>query len=467
MKFKFRHFDTVSAIACLALLSASSPASANIGETFGFGSRTMSLGGAGVAGGTESYSAYHNPAALGIGLGPNKRLLFSYGIVSMTPSFLPINNVVISNSFIADDQVGSPKSGNVDTANYRATLGQEIGVSYQILPETYKLTLGIATFLPLSQLAYMDTGETYRPEYVLYRARTQRPQVDLGLGADLGNGFNVGMGLHFAFSLTADATVFINTKTNSASSMKFGSSVKPKVSPYLGFLYSPPESTTYSIGAVIRFPAASDATMILKSGAQVLGSFGAVDFNFAATSAIYYDPWTLELGGTWEHLGFARAYAQVDYQIWNQFQPPALLVKQSDIPSTPMSPGSVPALPYVNIVIPRIGEEITLNDITTVRLGYAYRPSFLADVSNGPGNYLDPPKHMMNLGLGLNYKHFLGFDTPTRLDFNLSYHALVTQHITKTAGNEVGDLTDKKIGSPGYDAGGNVLGGGVTLSLAF
>jgi hypothetical protein len=474
---KFRSIGTpsvilslsVSLIAGLILLSTSSPASANVGETFGFGARIMSLGGAGVAGGTESYSAYHNPAALGIGMGPDKRLLFSYGLMSMTPNFLPINNVVTSNSFIADNQVGSPTMGDVNTASYRATLGQEVGLSYQILPEFYKLTVGIATFLPLNQLAYMDTGEAYQPEYVLYRSRTQRPQVDLGLGAELGNGISVGFGLHFAFSLTADAAVFINTKANSASSMKFASSVKPKVSPYLGFLYSPPESSSYSLGAVIRFPAASDATMALKSGAQVIGPVGAVDFNFTATSAIYYDPWTLELGGSWEHLGFARAYAQLDYQIWSQFQPPALLVKQGELtpPSTQITPGAVPILPYVNIVIPRIGEEISLNDVSTVRLGYAYRPSFLADVSSGAGNYLDPPKHMVSLGLGLNYKRFLVFETATRLDFNLSYHALVSQHITKTAGNEAGDLADKKIGSPGYDAGGNVLGGGVTLSLAF
>jgi hypothetical protein len=470
MNLKFRYFGTIGAIACLAFLSGLSPASANLGETFGFGSRTMSLGGAGVAGGTESYSAYHNPAALGAGAETGKRLLFSYGLVSMTPSFLPITSVITSNSFIGDNQVGSPTVGNVDTTSYRATLGQEIGISYQLAPETYKLTIGIATFLPLSQLAYMDTGEAYQPEYVLYRSRTQRPQVALGIGGDLGKGYHVGAGLNFAFSLTADAAVFINTKTNSASSMKFASSVKQKVSPYLGFLFSNPDTSSYTLGAVVRFPSVSDATMTLKSGAQVIGAVGALDFNFAATSAIYYDPWTLEFGGSWEHLGFARVYAQLDYQIWSQFQPPALLVKQGEVinpPSTAITPGSVPALPFINIVIPRIGEEITLNEVTTVRLGYAYRPSFLADVSNGAGNYLDPPKHMMNVGLGLNYKHFLGYDTETRIDFNLSYHALLTQHITKTAGDEAGNLADKKIGSPGYDAGGNVLGGGVTLSLAF
>ena len=473
MNFRSHNFDTTRATpyavtTFILLLCAISTASANVGEVFGFGSKIRSLGGAGVAGGADPFSAYHNPAALG--MGTDKRLLFSYGLVSMTPSFLPISNVVTSNSFIGDNVAGSPTSGNIDMTSYRPTFGQEVGFSYQLFPDTYKLTLGIATFLPLSQLAYMDTGEAYQPEYVLYRSRTQRPQIDMGVGADLGRGVHVGLGLNFAFSLTADATVFINTKSNSASSMKFASSVKPKISPFLGFLYTPPESSAYTLGAVVRFPAVSDATMTLKSAARAMGPLGALDFNFMANSAIYYDPWTLELGGSLEHFGFGRFYAQIDYQVWNQFQPPALLVNQPDVsspPSTVLAPGSVPALPLLNVVIPRIGEEITLSDVATIRAGYAYRPSFLATPPNGAGNYLDPPKHMASLGLGLKYKHFLIFETATLLDFNLSYHVLVTQHITKTTGNEAADLTDSKIGSPGYDAGGNIYGGGVTLSLAF
>ena len=101
------------------------------------------------------------------------------------------------------------------------------------------------------------------------------------------------------------------------------------------------------------------------------------------------------------------------------------------------------------------------------RAGYAYRPSFLSAPPTGPGNYLDPAKHMINVGLGLNYASFIGLDTPCRIDFDLAYQALVSQHVTKTAGNEVNDSTDSKIGSPGYDMGGSIYGGGAALSLAF
>jgi len=118
-------------------------------------------------------------------------------------------------------------------------------------------------------------------------------------------------------------------------------------------------------------------------------------------------------------------------------------------------------------VVPRFGEEVLLSETATVRVGYAYRPSILKGVSNGEGNYLDPPKHMINLGLGLIYRHFMGFEVQNHVDFHFSYQYLELQHIVKTAGNETGNASDPKIGTPGYDAGGNLLGGGVSLSLAF
>ncbi len=97
------------------------------------------------------------------------------------------------------------------------------------------------------------------------------------------------------------------------------------------------------------------------------------------------------------------------------------------------------------------------------------RPSIFSD-PNGPtegGNYLDPAKHSLTLGWGLKYQHFLGFETGCQLDFNVLFQHLPVQHVVKSPGNEVGNLSDLKIGAPGYDAGGNILGGGVSLSLAF
>jgi hypothetical protein len=461
-----------------AHLGAPQSTYANIGEAFGFGSRVAGLGGIGAVGNAGAFNSYHNPAALGVL--SDQRLFFSWSLIYMHPTFLDITNVVTQNLFTADNDA----VGNVDTS-YRDTLGQALGFSYQLFPDFFNLTLGVTTFLPLNAVAYMDTGEAYVPEYFMYRARTQRPQVEFALGARLGKGFHFGAGLHFGFSLTGNANVFINTVNNSASSIRFVNSTQTQAAPYLGILYRPEpdpgavgdDPERYATGLVMRFPVASNSTMVLSSAARVFGNFAAVDFNFTALSTLYYDPMSLEWGGTWKYLSWSRAYVQIDYQFWSAFQAPALLIQQVNTTSCVgsgcnngtlvISPGSVPSFPYQDMIVPRFGDEILLSESTTLRLGYVYRPSILGSVSNGNGNYLDPPKHIVTLGLGLKFSHFLGFNTANQIDFHLGYQYLVRQPIFKTAGNESGNLGDSKIGSPSYVAGGANYGGGVSLSLLF
>ncbi len=447
----------------------------NVGESSGFGSRLAALGGAGVAGGFDGYAAYHNPAGLSLEdfslAGKGKRLLFSYGLIYLQPNFKSISNVLIQNYFTADGQL----FGNVDTT-YKPTFGSEVGLSYRVLPEWGSLTVGLATFLPVSQLAYMDSGEAYIPEYVLYRARTQRPQLELGLGVDLGKGYHLGFGMHMAFSLTSNGSVFVNTKTSSTSTMRFTSSMTSQFAPYFGILYIPPDlSSAYSIGGVFRFPAVSDNTMVLKSSARVFGNFAAVDFNFKSLSALFYDPMAIELGGVIALSNKTKIYAQIDYQFWSAFQSPALLLESPQTTNctgpgcsggVTIAPGILPAFSYVNIWVPRLGFEYAITLMNTLRLGYTYRPSIFASSPTDAGNFLDPNKHIFTWGWGLKFQRLLSLEIPCQLDFHATFQYLERQYISKSSNNEGGLATDSKIGSPGYDAGGNLYGGGVSLSLA-
>ncbi|MBI2711532.1 MAG: hypothetical protein HYX41_01540 [Bdellovibrio sp.] len=439
---------------------------ANVGDIFGFGSRSMSLGGAGGSLGSSPSVAYHNPAALAAAADEGPRFRASWGFVYVQPTFTPINSVVTQNTFIADGLA----TGNVDMT-YKPTVGQELGFTYRLFPEVGNFTIGLISFLPFNQLAYMDSGEAYVPEYFQYRARTQRPQVEFGAGAALGKGLYLGAGVHAAFTLTGNGTVFLNTQANTASSMRFTASMLPKLAPFFGVYYAPPEKP-FSLATVFRTPVASDNNFSLSSSARVFGPLPGVDFNFMAVSALFYDPMALEIGGTVTPTSWLKVVGQVDWQIWNQFRAPAMLISQPQ--TTPVgtgsfsiASGSVPAFNYVNIVVPRGGVEISFSDTTVLRLGYYYRPSMIEGVPNGAGNYLDPATHAANIGLGLKVPHFLTLENPLNIDFNFTYQLLTAFRVTKTAGNEAGVSTDQKIGSPGYDVGGNLLGGGVSLSVAF
>lgn len=467
------------AAAVVIVLATATSTRANVGETYGFGSRAAALASAGVATSTGAYSSYYNPAALPAAAGApsnpgqsgldreGQRLAFDLGLVYMVPSFLAINNVVITNSYTS----GASSTGTVDTS-YRETLGEALGLSYRLLDGPSKLTAGLTAFLPFNQVAFVDTGDSYAPEYVLYRARTQRPQVEFAIGGKLSESWSFGVGLHLAFALTSNASVFLQTaQTNQPSTMRFIASMKSKFSPYLGAQFAPTgEPDRLTFGAVARLPATSDSTMVLKSAAHV-GFPQAIDFSFAANSALFYDPLTLELGGAWQHSPGWKIHLQADYQAWSAYQAPALSIVSCTDASTDPNCGVVvhnsanPGFTYRNIVIPRVAEEVTVGS-WVLRAGYAYRPSFMENLPTGAGNYLDPPKHMIQAGVGRLFPKFLGSGIPARIDFNLAYHALVTQRVDKTAGDEVGNTSSSKIGAPGYDAGGKILGGGVSLSLA-
>ena len=459
--------------AAFLALATTTTTQANVGETYGFGSRAAALASTGVAGATGAYASYYNPAALPAAAGVigttdgDHRLAFDLGLVYMTPSFLPISNVVITNSYTS----GANTTGSVDTS-YRETLGEALGMSYRLLDGSSQLTAGLTAFLPVNQVAFMDTGDAYAPEYVLYRARTQRPQVEFAVGGRLSERWSLGVGMHLAFALTSNASVFLQTaQTNQPSTMRFIASMKSKFSPYVGARFAPTgEPERLALGAVVRLPATSDNTMVLKSAAHV-GFPQAIDFSFVANSALFYDPLTVELGGAWEHAPGWRLHLQADYQAWSAYQAPALSIVSCTDATTDPNCGVVvhnsanPGFSYRNIVIPRVAEEVTSGN-WVFRAGYAWRPSFMENLPTGAGNYLDPPKHMIQAGVGRLFPRFLGSSIPARIDANLSYHALVTQRVDKSAGDEAGNASGSKIGAPGYDAGGKILGGGVSLSLA-
>lgn len=382
----------------------------------------------------------------------------------MEPSFTPISNIVVQNGFTLDTET----TQNADL-NYRSTFGQLLGLSYRLLPDTANLTLGLVTFLPLNQTMYIDTGFSYQPEYVLYRSRTQRPQIEMALGADLGRGFHFGAGVHVGYALTTNADATLQSATsNDTSSMRMVASMKPKASPYFGLLVAPPDDPgAYSAGIVVRLPLTAPNTAIVQSRARVTSlPANPIDFYFDASSALNYDPLTVELGGSYRWLSALRTSVQADFQRWAPFQAPVMVLKNNATSGIILEESKGPLFAYRNIWIPRVGQEVEIGPSTILRLGYAYRPSFIQGLPTGVGNYLDPPKHIFSAGAGFRFKSFLGLATPAQLDLHLSYHQLITQHVVKTSGDETGNASNRKIGAPGYDAGGRVLGGGLSLSLA-
>jgi hypothetical protein len=389
----------------------------------------------------------------------------------MDPSFKPIDGVTLENSYTGDRTSTNERTGSV-VDDYRTTLGQAIGASFVLAPDWHRLSAGLTLYSPFDQLGFTDTGETYIPEYVLYRARNQRPQIELGLGGQLGEHLFLGAGLHIGFGISANGTVFLQASDGKPSTMRVTASIKPKASPLLGWLW---QEERWSVGQVLRASNAASSELAFNSSARAFGDLAALDIRFSALSSLFYDPATLETGWTWQYSPVHRLMLQLDLQAWRSFESPALNIKEPQDSCT-LNPGggscsnlivsasSLPSLPLQNILIPRIAQEWTLAKLD-VRAGYAYRPSIFSALPTGAGNYLDPPRHMASLGAGWRIAPALGLSHPIELDAHLQFQQLVTQKIEKDPNTEAGEA-GTKIGAPGYSAGGRVWGGGVSISMA-
>jgi long-chain fatty acid transport protein len=456
-------------------LASTFNARADVGG-FGFGSRTAALAGAGAAWGFDAYSAYANPAGLTEAAG--KKLRLSYGWLFMDPKFTPIRGITIENNFTSDDA----RTGNV-VDDYRSVLGQTIGAAALIAPDWYHLSAGITIFTPFDPLGAIDTGEPYIPEYVLYRSRTQRPILEAGLAAKLTQRLSVGLGLHIGYAITATGNAFLQTAAGTTSSMRVSASLKPKTSPNLAWLLlseTPQEEAgAWSFGQVLRTTHDAKATLNFNSSARAFGDLAALDIRFGANSALFYDPLTLETGFSWKHSPRGRLYLQADFQNWANFKRPALEIRDPTETCTPepgktcnspdgpliVNPSVLPGMKLRNTFTPRIAEEISFES-STLRVGYAYRPSMFKGLPSEAGNYIDPSKHIVSAGWGWKFPSFLGWNAPAQIDVHASYQHLVTAKVTKTAGDESGtNPTGAKIGAPGYDIGGRLWGGGATLTL--
>lgn len=442
---------------------------AAIGESYGLTSRSASLGGAMVASPRDGASAYQNPASLSwdaIGRGDEK-LSFSWGMIYMTPQFTDISNVVVENGYTSD-QV---RFDNVDT-DYPETFGQSVGFGYMVRKSKLQWGVGMVAYLPLDHLAMLDSGETFVPEYVLHRSRNQKPELDLGLSLKPVRNWSIGAGVHLGAALTANTTIFLQTDQTKTSSMRVSASLKTKAAPFVGTNLE--LSPSWSMGLVARLPFAQTEKLHINANSRALGPFAALDFTFPALATMYYDPLTVELGTQWDYSPAARVLFQVDYQAWSRFEPPALEITAPETTDCQGGPCGVnfassknPVFDYRDILVPRIGHEWDLGR-SSFRVGYSYRPTILKNSNPDVGNFLDPSVHRVAVGWGYQFARFLDFDTPCRLDLHAAYHHLVSQRVTKSAGNEIGVTAggEQKIGAPGYEAGGREIGGGLSLSLS-
>jgi hypothetical protein len=453
----------------LTTLSITPSAIGAIGDRFGFSSEDASLAGAGV--GTDEISgvsAFDNPAAMSLlrsnSANVESALRFTWATLYSQPKFADIHNVVVENPVNSDQSPGTSRVANVDT-NYPATFGQTLGFSVRSKKSDHHWGFGAVAYLPLDRLALLDSGESFVPEYTLHRGRTQKPEFQAALSGLLSKDLSFGAGVYLGARLTSDTTIFLNQGAGTVSTMRIAASLKTQATPFFGLSFL--ASDALSLGLVVRFASSSPESLNVQASARAVGNVAAPDFSFPAIGTMYYDPFTVSAGSKIRTSSTTTLFLQLDYQAWSKFESPAILIQnQACDPNCGVDFESGRNLTgrTRDIVVPRIGHSWIIGT-SEIRVGYAYRPGIYRNLPTEAGNAVDPNEHRFSAGYGWAIASFPFFDAPGRFDFHGAYSLYPKQTVVKTAGDENGNLSNQKVGAPGYEIGGSEWGGGFTVEL--
>lgn len=374
------------------------------------------------------------------------------GLEFSHPALPTIHNVVIENPSTST-AVTSPQKGDV-RSDYPDTFAQTLKVQALLNPE-HRWTAAVKTYLPLNGLTQVDTGNVYQPEFVLYRAESQRPRVLLTSGLDLNPDWRVGLGLDVGFSVSAQANVFLQSGAGTVSDQRISAKVKPSFVPQAAVAY---QNYTFTV----RGENKANFDLSTIAGARIFSSVSAgVDFSYSSQSALFYQPWQLELTG--ENRVSEKLFLKygLSYELWSGYQARAAVIR-SDIPvscpsgasdCTPQfSSGQLPAFKARNLWVPELGMVIALGK-DSIEWDYQFKDSIFKSVPTGTGNYLDPPRHDLKLG----FTH----PAESGLEWNIhtSVSRLTEQTVVKSDSND--------IGGSGYQVSGWVYGGGVSVAIPF
>lgn len=371
------------------------------------------------------------------------------GFEYLHPEIPSIRNVVVENP--KTSTVTSPKYGNVENS-YPDVFAQTIKAQAMI-DQASKWTVSLKTYLPLNSLAQMDTGYMYQPEFVLYRAEAQRPRVLLATGLNLSDDWRVGVAADVGFSVSAQATVFLQSGAGTYSDQRLTAKLKPNVVPQLSLQY---QSYTFTV----RGENKANFDLGTSAGARVFGSVNAgINYSYTAESAMYFQPWEFELSGKTALNDWMKLKWGASYQLWNGYQTRAALIQNeiqnncSDPSCTgTFSPSQAPSYKARNLIVPEAGLEFQSGN-NRYEIGYRYKDSIFKDLPTQNGNYLDPPRHDVLAGVTF----------PTKAGWEWSLRAqvsrLVSQNVVKSDTNE--------IGAPGYTASGWMYGGGASVAIPF
>ncbi len=482
---------------------------ANVHATFGVGGRSIGMGNAQVASVVGGAAAYYNPAALGRA----EHIYLEIGYQDFMPRFKDFEGIVYDanqNGEIDYDEDGVPETTSVGT-QYAPSMGTAINVA---IPVFEWITLGASIYMPKQYLMRLSFEDPYIPYYALYKNRTQRFSMFMGMGIKVFDGLFFGLGVSSSAQTAINGAFTAHVDVNANPVDEEGNPQPTQINLNANIdtmTVSMMGSTALNAGVLFNFGWIAEALEELNLGAAYRSetfvrsdaTIQAMAYgNFSVTNeTIYAGPLMLEpvvnTSTTESSFNPAEAAVGISYGfkdmmtmeadvVWTQWS----TYQETFISSTQTSSSSAadvtiqigrdftgdPGLTWSDTLSPRFGLEFhrpmprrrQLGFGYAVRAGYGFVPSPVPE-QVAYANMLDSPKHVFSGGLGFRIP-LSRLDNPLRVDLFASYHKLIPRTHTKDPSlfpDENGEYP------PGYPVSGSITsegavsGFGATVSLVF
>lgn len=322
--------------------------------------------------------------------------------------------------------------------------------------ESLNAKLGISLLTPGDKITEVDTGDSYRPEYVMYNSRINRTTLNINYIQAINQYFSFSIGFINGFKSYGEAYFVARNPSNDPdlpSSGKMAFSAKPITAASLSLTYkiNPTSTLGFSYTDELKSTFKSDTTGISFIGTANLA------FDWDMMSLLYYDPRISRFQYLKKFDRFELS-SSLEYQDWSGYETPVLNLDaqggafNSSIDNTNFK--------VKNTLNPKIGFRYAMNDKNTVSFGYQYKQSPLELIDDRAGNSIDLDSHI----LASSFEHSLFVDGSIfNIGFFAQYHSFKNQTVKK-GGNKENATAGDKIGFPSYKVGGNAYAFGIGIN---
>ncbi len=432
---------------------------AGFADTWGFGSRAVSLGGAFTAVADDYSAAYYNPA----GLAMTSKNYFTLDYMYTAPRIKVEDNE--GNDLVVTNPDGSVRT---DPSQYRGSsrglnlsiplIGLGISVN-DIINLPINVQFGMAISMPeRSDTMYrIYSYPVDQPHFIRYGDNIDRIHAAMGLGIECWKDL-VYIGLGAQTMLYGDGMIYVDglntTEANGEAVAEVKQSNLLKMDPVAGIMVTP-LNKKLKIGFSFREKEQVELdplpTLITAIGAPFQGNIGIVMGLYA-----FYTPREYSLGASYD-FDFLLVSAEANYQEWSDYK---IMPEETVNELTRTAFANMPD--FKDTMNYRLGVEWRINKNTNLSFGYCHQPTPVPDQSGVVSNYIDMDKDIFSLGGRYTFNVPFALNKPMSVGAMLSYQLLDTLHINKE-GIQGPTWVDQK----SYTVKGDAYAGGINLSFSW